>query len=164
MSQKLKFALIGATALSFGAALVVQSATMVKDVEVSADLAAIVNPQAAAYWTSVADDLENAIAARITDRTAPDGVNINIDLSEIELSNSFQEALNIADTKLVGDVKVTSDTDNTDFNAYNLTVNVDQAMVLMPEGTDLSTLSQDSTEFYQAMISAFADAVVVRLD
>jgi hypothetical protein len=101
---------------------------------------------------------------RLTDRIAEEGVSIDIDLSEVELSNSFQEALNIADTKLVGDVKVTSMTDNTDFNAYNLTVNVDQALVLMPEGTDLSKLSRDSTEFYQAMVNAFADAVVVRLE
>jgi len=140
------------------------AATMVKDIEVTADLTAIENPQAAAYWTDLSDDVENAIVARLADRVSEDGVSIIIDLSEVELSNSFQEALNIADTKLVGDVKVTSATDNTAFNTYNLTVNVDQAMLFLPEGTDITKLSQDSKEYYDAMINAFADAVVTRLE
>lgn len=150
-------ALVAATSTGF-------AATMVKEIEVSADLTAIKNPLAATYWTDLSDDVENAIVARLTDRISEDGVSISIDLSEVELSNSFQEALNIADTSLVADVKVSSDTDNSAHNTYNLTVNINQAMLFLPEGTDVSQLSQDSTEYYDALINAFADAVVVRLD
>lgn len=41
---------------------------------------------------------------------------------------------------------------------------IDHAMVFMPEGTDVTTRSHDSTEFYDALVNAFAEAVVVRLE
>ena len=157
--------LICTTALTFwAAASAVTAAPMVKEIEVTADLTAIENPQAATYWTHVADDVENAIVTRLTDRISDDGVSIVIDLSEVELSNSFQEALNVADTKMVGIVNVKpQEPGDKGFNSYELTVNINQAMVFMPEGTDVTKLSQDTTVYYDAMVNAFADAVVVRL-
>lgn len=160
-----RFLISTATIAFFAAASAVNAASMVKDVEVTADLTAIENPQAATYWATVADDVKNAIAARLTDRIADDGVSIKIDLSEVELSNSFQEALNIADTKMVGTVNVKpQEPGDGGFNSYELTVNINQAMALMPAGTDVSTLSQDSAEYYSSMVNAFADGVVSRLE
>lgn len=141
-----------------------QSATMVKEIDVSIDMDAIQNPQAAAYWTSVSDDLENAIMARLTDRVADDGVRIIVDLEELELANGFQETFNIADTRLMGTVKITSDTDNSEFEAYELTVTYENAIVLLPEGTDVTVLTQDSPEFYAAVVDTFAEEVVKRLE
>lgn len=141
-----------------------KDAPTIKAVEVTADIAAIENPMAAKYWATLTDDLQNAILSRITNQISDDGANLSVDISEVELSNSFQEVLNVADTKLVGQVKVTSETDNTRFNTYELTVNVDQVAMLMPKGTDMAALTQDSREYYDAMINAFADGVVARLD
>jgi hypothetical protein len=158
--------LLCTTAVAFlTAATALNAASMVKEIEVTADLTAIENPQAATYWTDVADDVENAIVARLTNRIADDGVSIKIDLSEVELSNSFQEALNVADTKMVGTVNVKpQEPGDGGFNSYELTVNINQALAFMPEGTDVTKLSQDSKEYYVAMVNAFADAVVVRLE
>ena len=159
-----RFLLSTAAIVFFAASSALNAASMVKDVEVIADLTAIENPQAAAYWTNVADDLKNAIAARLTDRIAEDGVSITIELSEVELSNSFQEALNIADTKMVGKVNVKPQKPgDTGFNSYELTVNINQALAFMPEGTDVAKLSQDSAEYYTSLVNAFADGVVTRL-
>lgn len=162
----MKRLLISTTAMVFLAATsALNAASMVKEVEVTADLTAIENPQAATYWTNVADDVKNAIAARLTDRLAEDGVSITIDLSEVELSNSFQEALNLADTKMVGTVNVKpQEPGDGGFNSYELTVNINQALAFMPEGTDVAKLSQDSSEYYTSLVNAFADGVVKRLE
>lgn len=137
--------------------------TKVRDIDVQVDLTAIQNPAAATYWTNVAQDLENAIVARVTDRTADDGVKISIDISEVELANAYENVTNIADTKMVGQVNVTSETDNTDFNSYELTVSVEEALPYFPAGTTVVMIARDTPEYYKAMVEAFADAVVKRL-
>jgi hypothetical protein len=135
----------------------------VKEIDVSLDLDAVTNEAAALRFANTADDLKNAIAARVLDRADPDeGVTIDINLSEVELSSSFTEQIGAADTRLVGDVKVTEGVSLK--NEYQLTVDVNQAKVFFPEGTDLTQLAATSDDFYNSMITAFADAVVVRLD
>lgn len=150
----------GLAALTFATGAV---AATVKTVDVAVELDAIENPQAAAYWTSIADDLENAIVARITDKIADDGVDVNIDLEEVSLSNGFQESLGLADTRLVGDVVMTHATDNSRFGAYELTIDVNTARPLIPADVDVVTLPADTRVYYDAMIQAFAQGVVDRL-
>jgi hypothetical protein len=150
----------GIAALSVSTAA--YSATM-KSVDVEVELDAIENPKAAAYWTSIADDLENSIVARITDQIADDGVEVKIDLEEVSLSNGFEDRLGLADTRLVGTVVMVHATDNTRFGTYELTVDVNSAMPLIPAGVDVVTLPADTRVFYDAMIAAFAQGVVDRL-
>jgi hypothetical protein len=157
------FALGGFAALTLTTAALAQTAPTVKAVEVSVELDAIGNPAAAAYWTSVADDLENAIVSRITNQIADDGVNIIIDLEEVSLSGGLTEQLGLADTRLVGDVKMTHDTDNSRFGTYELTVDVNSAKPMFPPEMDVTTIPADSRVFYDAMIATFANGVVERL-
>ncbi|ESW62623.1 MAG: hypothetical protein Q27BPR15_00125 [Rhodobacter sp. CACIA14H1] len=144
-------------------ATLAQEPTTVREVDVEVDLGAIANPAAATYWTNVADDLENAIVARITDRTDPDGVRIAIDIEEVSLASLYENLTDIADTRMVGQVNITSDTDNTKFNAYELSVRVEEALPFFPPGTVVTAIVRDTPEYYRAMIEAFADAVVRRL-
>lgn len=144
-------------------ATLAQEPTTVREVDVEVDLGAIANPAAATYWTNVADDLENAIVARITDRTDPDGVRIAIDIEEVSLASLYENLTDIADTQMVGQVNITSDTDNTKFNAYELSVRVEEALPFFPPGTVVTAIVRDTPEYYRAMIEAFADAVVRRL-
>lgn len=149
-------AMLASTALA-------QDLTMVKEVEVEADLSAVQNPRAAEYWTDIADDLENAIVARLTDRIAEDGVKISVDISEVELANTFENLTNIADTRMVGQVNVTSETDNTAFNSYELTLSVEQALPYFPPGTVVTAITVENRDYYSGMIEGFAQAVVDRL-
>lgn len=148
--------LIATTALA-------QDVTMVREVEVEADLSAIQNPRAAEYWTDIADDLENAIVARLTDRIAEDGVRVSVDISEVELANTFENLTNIAETRMVGQVNVTSETDNTAFNSYELTLSVEQALPYFPPGTVVTAITLENRDYYSGMIEAFAQSVVDRL-
>ena len=145
------------------AAPVFAALSMVKEVDVTADLTVITNVKAAAYWTTVADDLENAIVARLVDRIADDGAKITVDIDELSLASSFESAANIADSKLVGAVSVTHDNDNTVFDAYALAVGIADAGPFFPEGTDITKITGNSKEHYDAMIAAFASRVVADL-
>lgn len=136
----------------------------IKEITVEMDLTAIVNPLAAKRFGTLATDLQGAIAARLVDRIGEEGRKLSVDISEAELSNAFTEAAGLAETKLVGLVHVTDENDNTHFNTYTLTVTVENARTFFPVGVDEATLTATSDEFYTALISAFAEAVAVRID
>ncbi|RGP37039.1 hypothetical protein [Pseudotabrizicola alkalilacus] len=154
--------LMTTTALFFATTAFAQD-TMVKEVDVSADITAISNAEAAAYWTNAADDLENAIVARLVDRIGEEGSKISVDIDELSLANSFQNQLGLEDAVMVGMVKVTSETDNADFDTYELTVSALSAQAFAADGTVLEGAFTDTPEYYAALISAFADGVVSRL-
>lgn len=139
------------------------TAATVKSVDVEVELSAIENPRAAKYWTSIADDLENAIVAKVADQVSDDGIDLKIDLEEVWLSNGFEETLGLADTRLVGNVSMTHATDNSRFGTYELTVDVNTALPLIPADVDVTVLPADSRVYYDAMIAAFAQGVVDRL-
>jgi hypothetical protein len=145
----------------------------VAKVDVSVDISAINNAQAATFWANLEADLENAIAARVTDRLAVeevkpdengkiDGAQINVDVREVELATAFERELNLGDAVLVGQVTVADDTDNTNADGYELTVSLENAKVIVPEGTTV-VLSNDTAGAYTRLVEAFADGVVSRL-
>ncbi|MCV2872646.1 hypothetical protein OEZ71_10105 [Defluviimonas sp. WL0050] len=152
------------TALILSAtAMPVAAETIVREVEVTADMDALQNAEAAERWTHLADDLENEIVANLVGMTGEEGAKVLIDIDEVELANSFQSAMGVADSRLVGDVAVTHDSDNTKFDAYKLTVTFEQAGPFFLPGTDLTAITTDSQEYYDGMIAAFADYVVQKL-
>jgi len=161
MYRSLSFSVLAALTLST-AALAAAPPT-VKSVDVYMELEAIENPKAAAYWTSIADDLENAIVKLIADQIADDGVMVKIDLEEVSLSGGFDEAMGLAETRLVGNVAMIHSTDNSRFGAYQLTVDINAAKPMFPADLDLVALPADTRVYYDAMIQAFAQGVVDRL-
>lgn len=145
----------------------------VAKVDVSVDVSAINNVQAAKFWANLETDLENAIAARVTDRLATaevkpdengkiDGAQIKVDIREVELATAFERQLNLGDAVLVGQVTIVDDTDNTNSDGYELTVSLENAKVIVPEGS-VVLLSDDATGAYTHLVDAFADNVVSRL-
>jgi hypothetical protein len=157
------FAIGGIAALTLATAGLAQTAPTVKSIEVDVELDAIGNPAAAAYWTTVADDLENAIVARITDQISDDGIDIRIDLEEVSLSGGLTEQLGLADTRLVGDVTMNHETDGARYGRYELTVDINSATPMIPADVDVTTIPADSRVYYDSMIATFADGVVERL-
>lgn len=145
----------------------------VANIDASVDISAINNAQAATFWANLETDLENAIAARLTDRLPVepvkpdengkiDGTQIKVDIREVELASAFERELNMGDAVLVGQVTIVDDTDNTNADGYELTVSLENAKVILPEGTAL-LLSTDTTGAYTRLVEAFADGIVTRL-
>lgn len=151
-------------AMAISGAGLVSAQTLVKEIDVDVDLTAIANVAAAEHFGTIDSDLKAALMSRLVDRIAEDGVTIGIDLSEVELSNFFEQEYDTAETRLVGQVNVTNKTQNTDFSSYELVIRVNDLGALAgAEARDL-TLLQSSDEYYDMMIGAFADVVVRRLD
>lgn len=150
--------------ISLGTGALAQDSDKIKEIKVEMDLTAIVNPAAALRLGTLATDLQGAIAARLVDRIGEEGRVVSVDISEAELSNSFTEVAGLADTMLVGVVHVTDENDNTNFNTYTLTVTIEQARAFFPADLDEATLTASSDAYYTSLISAFADAVAVRID
>lgn len=151
-------------ALLITTAAVAKTDEMVSSIEVSIDLDAVTNKLAAHRFATIADDLKNVLTTQLVDRIGTTGTKITIDLSEVELSNSYTEVVGSADTRLVGDVKISDVTKNEDAKVFVLTIDVNQAKTALPADFDMASLSASSTEYYQAMISAFAKSVVSELN
>jgi hypothetical protein len=145
----------------------------VANIDAKVDLSAVKNEQAATYWANLEVDLENAIAARLTDRLATepatpdedgkiDGTQVVVDIRGVELANAFERELNLGDAVLAGQVTIKDDTDNSNADQYELSVSLENAKVIVPEGKKL-VLSTDTSEAYTRLVEAFADGVVSRL-
>lgn len=134
--------------------------TKIKDIEVTADVTAVKNPKAGEVWAKLPDDLKAAIASRLGPLISEDGDKLQVAIDSVALANTFQQATGIADAKLSGNVAIVKESDNTNLKNYTLTISFDQAGTFFPAGTDMSTVTTDSKIYYDAMVAAFADAVV----
>lgn len=163
----------GAALIALLATPLIAGVDKVAKIDATVDVSAISNAEAATFWANLEADLENAIAARVTDRlvveeTKPDengqidGARIMVDVREVELASAFERELNLGDAVLVGQVTVADDTDNTVADGYELQVSLENAKVVVPEGKTL-VLSTDTTEAYTRLVEAFADGIVSRL-
>lgn len=162
-----RFAPATALALIFALPAVAQEMRMVKTIDVTTELTAVQNTEAAAYWATLDTDLESAIAERLVGRIAADdsnAVNITIDVAEVELANAFQEAVGTDDTMLAGNVRIRNDVSNGNDKDFDLSVNLNQIVPMLPVGTDLTLVPASNADVYASLVAAFADAVVTRID
>ncbi|WGI23179.1 hypothetical protein [Amylibacter sp. IMCC11727] len=160
MKRTLTAALTATTLLMTTAAVADED---VQKVQVAVDTAAIENLKGAVVWKNVALDLNAAIVERLGDQLDQDGARVMIDIDTVALANSLEEALNIADAKLAGDVNIFVPGMQND-EVYSLSVSAEQASAFYPEGTDSELVTVSSEVFYRAMIDGFADNVASRLN
>ncbi len=137
---------------------------MIALIEVSIDLDEVTNPAAALRYNDIAVDLQAALAARLVDRIAEEGMTVAVDLSEAELSSTFTEVMGSADTRLVGSVNIKDMADNSNYESYELSVDINQGLTYLPADMMIANLSPNSDEYYKAMIETFADVVVAKLN
>ncbi|MFN3209929.1 MAG: hypothetical protein ACE369_13190 [Roseovarius sp.] len=136
--------------------------TPVSEISVKADLTAIGNATAAAVWQNLPADLERELAVQLADQITEDGAEVMIDINKLELATAFEEVTDLANSTMSGDVVI--ERPGADYDqAYSLTVSAEQAAVLLPAGTDIALLAPGSTEFYNAMVAAFASNVVEKM-
>lgn len=135
-------------------------------VDVTTDLTAIKDEQAVAYWGNLEKDLEAAIGARVGDlmvEEGGEGAEILVDIREVELANAFERELNLGDAVLVGQVNINDQTDNSNYDAYELSVSLENAHVVLAEGEVLRLSTSDTDETYRKLVDTFAEGVVSRL-
>jgi len=154
-------ALMGSTAYAATAAAI--SPTTVKQIQVETDLDAIENIEAAAVWANIDTDLAAEIIAQLGDRVGPEGADIVIDIDEVSLATSFEQAIGTEEAYLKGDVLLRVPGPDNNVN-YTLTVTSLQAEAFFPDGTVAADLTHGSELYYRAMLEAFAENVVHNLE
>lgn len=151
-----------AVSAAFAAPMASANTMMIKDVVVETDMSAIGNEAAAKYWGNLATDLQAAILSRVQDRIKDDGVTVGVDINEVSLANSFQTTLGVADSVLVGVIRITN-AEGTQLDTYELSVSIEIANRYLKDGVAPASSFTDSPEHYAAMVDAFAESVVERL-
>lgn len=158
--------LIRTTVLAAAMATSAAAGPMVSEIDVTADLSAIENYQAAKVWTSLETDLETALAQQLIGQIAEAGAEetaeINVEIDSVALASNFEQALGVGEWVLKGDVDIDMPDASKDMR-YDLTVSADQLNAYYPQGTDPALVTVDSELFYNAIINAFAGNVASKL-
>ncbi|UWR27799.1 hypothetical protein K3757_07650 [Sulfitobacter sp. S223] len=154
-------ALMGSTAIA--ATATATGPVTVKMIEVTTDLDAIQNAEAAAVWANIDADLTAAIISQLGVLLDPEGAEIVIDIDEVSLATSFEQAIGTEEAYLQGDVLLRVPGPDNNEN-YTLTVSSLQAESFYPDGTVIGDLTQGSDVYYRAMLDAFAANVVRNLE
>lgn len=154
-----KFASTALIALLATGALADQT---VSEIDVSVDLSAIENREAAAVWTSLGTDLETAIAERVTPLLGENGTEVTVDINTVSLATAFENAYALEDSTLTGLVEISRPGMMND-EEYELSVTASQAISAMSPSVDASQLTIASEEVYRAMVDAFATNISAKL-
>ncbi|CUI00116.1 hypothetical protein [Leisingera aquaemixtae] len=158
--------LIRTTALVAAMATAAAAGSQVSEIDVTADLSAVENYEAAKVWTSLETDLETALAENLVGQIAGEGAEeaaeIHIEIDSVSLASNFENALGVGEWMLKGDVDIDMPDASKDMR-YDLTVSADQVNAYYPEGTDPAVVTVDSEIFYNAIIDAFASNVASKL-
>ncbi len=134
---------------------------IVSDVTVSSDLSAVGSRDAAAYWGNLEGDLESAIAAEFIGQTGPDGVRLLVDIDELSVASFFESSAGASDARLSGTVTLLNSATGEPTGLYTVSASAEQAMTRMDTDPDtrVQTIPATTTEFYSAVIEAFAAGV-----
>lgn len=148
------FALLTASALALAACSSEPEAPtrqQVSEITVNTDLSSVGNAKAVNYWTNLSTDLKTALANQFVNDISPDGARINVDVDELSLAESYAAGFTQNST-LKGQVVVT-DVRGAALGTYNVSATMAQAMA------DAGNVAPTSTEFYHALVNAFARGV-----
>jgi hypothetical protein len=161
---------MGKFALLAGAALLVTACARepelpftVSDVTVEADLTSVGTREATSYWQRLPQDLETAIAGEFVGRIDPKGNTIVVDIDEISLNSPFAASATAQTAVLSGRVEMLNPA-GTSEGAYNVTASAQDIQDFLPAGENSVSIPPTSSEYYRAIVQAFARGVKQTLD
>ncbi|HMO07010.1 MAG TPA: hypothetical protein PKD10_05100 [Paracoccaceae bacterium] len=157
----------GAAAVAFTlpqTAAAITSVETVSQIEVTGDLTAIQDERAAAYWGTIKPDLEAAIAARLADKLGEDGAEIRVDVRAVELATAFQQATDLGNAALTGQVFVKFPDEPQRDRTFELRVTLGATRVVSADGTEITFTTIDTPEAYQALVDGFAESLASNIE
>jgi hypothetical protein len=135
---------------------------LISDIDVQADLSSIGSREAVAYWQGLSADLETALAGQFVGRIDPSGNTLNVDIDEISLNSPFVSGATAETARLSGRVELLNPA-GTSEGAYNVTATAQDVVDFLPVGNTVS-IAPTSTEYYRAIVQAFARGVAITLE
>lgn len=135
------------------------TARTISDINVTSDVQSIGNADAVAYWQTLPSDLETALAAELVDSISAEGAVMTVDVDEISLADAFSSGFAGAGSQLRGRVVLTDPNNENLLGTYDVVATASQAASYLPASEGTVTISPTSTEFYAAVVRAFASGV-----
>lgn len=127
----------------------------ISEITVDTDLSAIGNAQAVTYWGRLSTDLQTALATRLVGDISPSGAVLSVDVDELSLANSYSSQFDQNST-LSGQVTLT-DRRGQQLSSYTVTATSSQALASATRAE--AAITPGSSEFYAALVRAFAAGV-----
>ena len=113
--------------------------------------------------TIVDEDIEAAITRRIEERLAAAGINVSVDLERIEVATGYDALMGTDQSVIAGRVDLRDVREVPVHKSFDVTATA--AQVNAPSmDPDLTVLPARSSQFYDAMVEAFALGVTQTID
>lgn len=135
---------------------------MFSKVNVTAELTAIQDPQAAEFWTSLEDDLESTLLALLSDQLVDDGARLVVDITEFKTGDA-SVLFSVEEAALGGRVHVIDPGNQGNFESYELKLRI-EGMTTTLDGTQIAVSQVQPQEAYDRLVAAYAESIVDRLD
>ncbi|TVR50357.1 MAG: hypothetical protein EA386_00300 [Rhodobacteraceae bacterium] len=154
--------LMAAGAFGLTSSPVLASDIMFSEVDVTAVLTAIQDPQAVEFWTSLEDDLESTLLALLSDQLVDDGARLVVDITEF-MTGDVSVPFSVEDAALGGRVHVIDPGDQGNFESYELKLRI-AGMTTTLDGAQIAVSQMQPEDAYDRLVAAYGESVVDRVD
>ncbi|MCC5963145.1 MAG: hypothetical protein JJU09_08455 [Rhodobacteraceae bacterium] len=154
--------LMAAGAFGLTSSTALASDIMFSEVNVTAVLTAIQDPQAVEFWTSLEDDLESTLLALLSDQLVDDGARLVVDITEF-MTGDVSVPFSVEDAALGGRVHVIDPGDQGNFESYELKLRI-AGMTTTLDGAQIAVSQMQPEDAYDRLVAAYGESVVDRLD
>lgn len=129
----------------------------VADIDVTVELGDVENANALDYWPSIEADMEKVMTDRVSAFYAPDGVDIDVSVTEVSLSGSKLLSDDGEFNTLQGWVYVRDENNGNLLDTFHINLRAETGMVGWQDG---AVKLPEMQAFYDTLIEAFAEKTV----
>lgn len=135
--------------------------TTFADIDVTVELGDVENANALDYWPSIEADMEKIMTERVASMYAPDGVDIDVAITEVSLSGSKLLSEGGEFNTLQGWVYVRDENNGNLLDTFHINLRAETGQVGWQDG---AIKLPEMRAFYDALLEAFADKTVARVN
>jgi hypothetical protein len=152
------FQTAAAAALLVASATLAQAETIVTEIEVESDFAAVENSMAAEYWPSVEADLKAELATRLAPFAGEEGLKVKVTIQDLALNAAASDMSYKDLNSISGTVAIQGLEENSQLKSFLVAFSVAPPEGITPiEG--VIVLPPDTADNYAALIDAVVDDV-----
>ena len=145
-----------AAAISLASIVSAQDVTF-GDIDVTVELGDVENANALDYWPSIEADMERVMSERVSAFYAPDGVDIDVSVTEVSLSGSKLLSNGGEFNTLQGWVYVRDENNGNLLDTFHINLRAETGAVGWQDG---AVKLPEMQAFYDALLEAFAEKTV----
>lgn len=149
-----------ATAISLASFASAQDVTF-GAIDVTVELSDVENANALDYWPTIEADMEKVMTERVSAFYAPDGVDIDVSVTEVSLSGSQLLSNGGEFNTLQGWVYVRDENNGNLLDSFHINLRAETGQVGWQDG---AIKLPEMQAFYDALLEAFADKTVARVN